>query len=749
MKFIKNFILILLFILPISNSFAAMMTHNQTATVSMSSGGIVAGVAFNSDGTKMFTSFAQRNGSAYFIEEYNLSTPYDISTSVSAGDSARCQLTGVTLGNSFSIYDLAFSSDGMRFFVVNRHFNNDTAGADEVAGFDLTSPYDISTCTFGSVHDELDTTALTTGSNAGDFDHDTVNRQHKVQSVEINDDGTKLFLLFFDNEDSDVGGRLYEYNLSTPYDVSTLSLVLTAGIAVPDTTSGVNNPSGMKFSSDGKRIFIVGHDSRRISQISLNKAYDTSSFTLDGGVSLTTGISPTNTQPRGVTFSANGLKLYIGNDNNQNSLDQIMEYDLVCPFYIIAGKCPAISKGDRTGIAIAQIEVATRTIEHSTDTALNRLKWIRRNKDNQNLTNLNLDFNFTNQVLASLTKAVKTSASKKSKKDKEQEVFYWSEGSIAVGRVGDTNVSSFKKVKTDAVTFGADKFTNNGGIRGLAFRFGKNDIDVGTAGSNLDTDTYNLTHYTSSPIEDDTKFIDTIIGVGVLNSDILLLDGERVTAERNGKQIYGTIKLKDEIKKNNLILVPSAQIDLGYTLLNDYQESGTSAMKYKKQSIQSRNTRLSIAAVDELENDKYKIRKHGKLEYKANLNRSSNIKYSYVSDTTSGEFDTKLNSGALHNLNAEVGIDIILPDSFSIFLIYERNQALGVGHTDKIHLAIGYLPNKKTNYAFKLEGSDNIGSVYMISKNINDFEIDFKLNNQDVLKPNTIDEAMISLKKIF
>ena len=487
MKFIKNFILILLFILPISNSFGAMVTHNQTATVSMSSGGIVAGVEFNSDGTKMFTSFAQKNGSAYYIEEYNLSKPYDISTRVSAGDSQRCELTGLETGNSFSVYDLDFSSDGMRFFVVNRHFNNDTAGADEVAGFDLTSPYDISTCTFGSVHDELDTTALTTGSNAGDFDHDTNNRQHKVQSVEINDDGTKLFLLFYDNEDDDVGGRLYEYNLSTPYDVSTLSLVLTAGIAVPDSTSGVDNPSGMKFSSDGKRIFIVGHDSRRISQISLNKAYDTSTFTLDGGVSLQTGISPTNTQPRGVTFSGNGLKLYIGNDNNQNSADQIMEYDLVCPFNIIEGKCPEITKGDRTGIAIAQIEVATRTIEHSTDTALNRLKWIRRNKDNQNLTNLNLDLNFTNQMLASLTKVVKTSATTKKKEEKQQDVFYWSEGSIAVGRVGDTNVSSFKKIKTDAITVGADKFTKNNGIRGLAFRFGKNDIDVGSAGSNLDT----------------------------------------------------------------------------------------------------------------------------------------------------------------------------------------------------------------------------------------------------------------------
>ncbi len=51
--------------------------------------------------------------------------------------------------------------------------------------------------------------------------------------------------------------------------------------------------------------------------------------------------------------------------------------------------------------------------------------------------------------------------------------------------------------------------------------------------------------------------------------------------------------------------------------------------------------------------------------------------------------------------------------------------------------------------SFKLEGSENIGSVYKISKNINDFEIDFRLNNQDALKPNIIDEATINLKKIF
>ena len=59
---------------------------------------------------------------------------------------------------------------------------------------------------------------------------------------------------------------------------------------------------------------------------------------------------------------------------------------------------------------------------------------------------------------------------KRKAKDKEEDVFYWSEGSIAVGRIGDTSISSTKKIGTDALTFGADKFTDDNGIKGLAFR---------------------------------------------------------------------------------------------------------------------------------------------------------------------------------------------------------------------------------------------------------------------------------------
>ena len=770
---LKNFLIIFFLLFSISNSFGAMVTHNQSVTVEQSRDAQISGIEFNEDGTKMFTSYNRRLSTDHtfagddtrFIEEYNLSTPFNISTRVSAGDSERCKLTGVTALAGYEIFDITFSSDGMKFLVAQSAESNINSG-DILSVFNLTSPYDVSTCVLANKNGGLGFKGIYYGSQAGDYTGSQA--LQRLKGVEINDDGTKLFLLFSDKDNEkypDVGARLYEFTLPTPYDVSNLwnnnrtpksTIVTTAGIELPDTVLGANDPGGMRFTPDGKKIFIIGHESTNILQISLTNAYDTSSYTIDGGLNLNTGISPSNAHPRGVTFSASGLKLYIGNDNNAGT-DQVMEYDLACPFNIIDEvKCPAIAKGDRTGLAIAQIEVATRTIEQSTDTALNRLKWIRRNKDNQNLTNLNLDLNFTNPMLVSLAKVVKNSATSKKTKEQEQEqeqeqdIFFWSEGSIAIGRVGETKVSSFKKIKTDAITVGADKFTKNNGIRGLAFRFGKDDVEVGSAGSNLDTDTYNLTHYTSSPIKDDTKFIDTVIGVGALNFDILsVLDGQRVTAKRDGKQIYGTIKLKDEIKKNNLTLVPSGQIDLGYTSLDRYQESGVSAIKFKRQSVQSRNARLSIAAAEELENEKYKIRKHGKLEYKANLNRSSSIKYSYLADTTSGEFYTKLYSGASHNLNGELGIDIILPDSFSIFLIYERNQALGVGHTDKINLAIGFLPNKKTNYTYKLAGSEHLGSEFKISKKINDFEIDFTLNNQDALRPNTIEEAMLSLRQIF
>ena len=127
-----------------------------------------------------------------------------------------------------------------------------------------------------------------------------------------------------------------------------------------------------------------------------------------------------------ITFNKDGLKMFSVNRNLVVMIMIVFEYDLACAFTVIAGKCPSITENkDRTGLAIAQIEIAKRNIDHSTNSALNRLSWIRRNKDKQSLTNLNIDFNFNNQRLASLTEVVRTSSVKKREKDKDENRGYF------------------------------------------------------------------------------------------------------------------------------------------------------------------------------------------------------------------------------------------------------------------------------------------------------------------------------------
>ena len=750
MSLLKKILIIFFFLIPFSNSFAAMVTKIDDQVFQDAADvkdGSMGGPEFNKDGTKMFVSYHNivnkvASGADDFIAEYTLSTPFDISTATYAGDSERCNATdpdhvGTVVGdNATTAVTIAFkfSDDGKKIFTAQRGMNT-SPGNSFVNRYDLTTPFDVSTCTYVSDVD-VDTAALQNGTNAGD--RLSTNDRNNLQGIEITNDGTKMFVSINDGNSGKNYANIKQYNFGTPYDLSTITLASTA--IVLDN----NNPFGMAFSKDGKRLFQSFRNSNTVVQFSLDSAFDLSSSTKDGEISLS-AIDSTLNDLIGITFSSNGLKLFAVHRQNE----KVYEFSLSCAFTVIEGNCSSITENkDRTGMALAQIEIAKRTIDHSTDTALNRLKWIRRNKDKQNLTNLNIDFNFTNQRLASLTEVVKASAAKKKTEDKEKDIFYWSEGSIAIGRIGDTSISSTKKIDTDAITFGADKFTNNNGIKGLAFRIGRNNVDIGTAGSNLDTDTYNITYYKTSPIKNDTKFLDTIIGFGRLDSDLLTVtDGQNLTADRIGNQLYGTIRIKNEIKKDNLIFIPSGRFDIGHTILDDYKESGIGAIDVDKQHIRSKKMRAGFAAVQDLSNDKYTIKRHGKLEYVANIDRASSFKYTYVDDG-SANFNDALHSGALHNINSEIGIDIVLPNSFSIFLIYERNQALGSGHTDKIHIAIGYLPNKETNFAFSIDGSDNFKSNYVLSKNINDYIIDFKLTN-DLFKPKEYDEASFNLIRKF
>ncbi len=654
------------------------------------------GVTFNNDGSKMYIIGTDSDA----VHEFNLTTNFNVDS--------------FTFSQSFSVSaqeliptQVKFNKDGSKMFIVGEH-------TDQVEEYILTKSFDISTATHES--------SFFIGT-----------QEARAYGLDFSTDGKNMYVSGLD------GQAVHQYSLNVGFDLSAgVTFLRTADLTTlrDDEGGDEDEPTGIEFNLDGTRMFLVGTKGNDVNQYTLSEGFNISTASWDGGLEY-------GGNPSAIHFSPSGLIMFIAGNS-----EVIREHHLPCPYNFFAGKCPPITEGDRRGIAEAQIDIANRTIEHSTDTVLNRLKWIRRNKDLQDLSFRNIKLNFSNQMLASLAEAIHVSTSPQ-KKNKNKDIFYWSEGSLAFGKVKEKETSSKRKIYTDGITIGADKFTDDQGIKGLAFRFSQNDVKVGTAGSRLDTNTYNLTYYSTTPVKDDSRFLDAVVGIGTLKSDISsVLDVFTLSGNRNGKQIYGTLKLKEEIKKDELILIPAAQIDLGYTLLSSYSESGKSAMRFEKQSIQSRNLRLSLASVEELNNEKYKMKRHGKIEYKANLHRSSNVKYSYINDSSS-KFDTELNSGALHNFNWEAGVDIIYDENFSLFFIYEHNKALGAGYTNKIHIALGYLPQKNTNFAIKIEGDDIIKSKYIYTKNVNGLDIDFYLLNNNAMRPETFDEIALNLRKVF
>ena len=169
---------------------------------------------------------------------------------------------------------MAFSSDGLKIFILSRANGSNN---DRLYRYDLTIAYDVSACAFVKDVDP-DTDALAGTSFGGRPDK---SRYH-VQGVEINPDGTKIFLVF--NDVNGEGDGVKEYNLSTPYDVATMSLVTSGGIHL----SGAEgfNPDAIFVVLNGKRLFVTDHDKYTVTQFTLHNPYDTSSFTKDGSVSI-------------------------------------------------------------------------------------------------------------------------------------------------------------------------------------------------------------------------------------------------------------------------------------------------------------------------------------------------------------------------------------------------------------------------------------------------------------------------------
>ena len=230
------------------------------------------GVAFNTDGTKMFVC----GSGGQDVNEYTLSTGFDVSTS--------------TFVDAFSVsaqdsipMDLAFNTDGTKMFVVG------LIGQD-VNEYTLSTGFDVSTSTFV---DAFSVSSQDTSPNG----------------LAFNADGTKMFVV------GETADAVYEYTLSTGFDVSTSTYSQSFSVSAQETS-----PQGLAFNTGGTKMFVVGKIGDDVNEYALSTGFDvsTAAFTQSFSVSAQTG------WPHGIAFNTDQTKMFIVG----LSADEVNEYDI-------------------------------------------------------------------------------------------------------------------------------------------------------------------------------------------------------------------------------------------------------------------------------------------------------------------------------------------------------------------------------------------------------------------------------------
>ena len=609
------------------------------------------------------------------VNEYKLTIGFDISTATFV-DSFD------TESEDNDSRDVKFNQNGTKMFVLGKQ-------NDRVCEYTLSTGFDVSsTVTF--------------------VDCASVSEESMPDELEFNPDGTKMFVM------GESGDDVNEYTLSTGFDVSTATFVDSFSVRSEETV-----PMGLAFTYDGTKMFVTGWTGEDINEYTLSTGFDVSTATFVDSFSIT----DQDDEPGSLAFSSDGSKLFLlGRENNK-----VYEYSLTCYYGVINCMDPTSDKDDVASVE-AQTESAKQLIQHTTFPVLNRMEWLRRNRNNSNLTNQNIKFHFADEILTSLSNlTIPASLSGNNSSSAEPQSgnwSYWSEGEVSIGKIRDTLTSSAKNISTTAITIGVDKRTDNNRMFGLALRFGIDDIDIGISKNSLDIDAVSLTLYETRPQGEDI-FIDSLLGIGSFKTDIVNAVGSSSTkGKRDGKQIFSSFKIRETFKKNKLNFTPNIKLDLGFTSLSDYSENGSTNLKFDRQNIGTIITYIggTLDSSSNLRNGTFKP--YFEYDYFADISPSSEQKISYISDTSSTYTLTNINSST-HNFMSKLGFDFITDSGWDFTSSYQRTQNKEYGYNDAFNFGVNYISRKNIEYAMFL---DNNKVFIDYKRKINGFDITFGSN---------------------
>ncbi len=246
-------------------------------TVEQDSGTAACGIHISEDdGTKMY--LLHTNDKIY---QYTLSTAYDVSSASYASKT-------IDLSSESDIKtDMWMSDDGVRLFVCGRTL-------DTVRSYTMSTPWDISTVSYDSK--SLDVSAKETAP----------------RGIFVGDDGAELYVVGTQNAD------IHQYTMSSAYDLATASFTATKD------TSGeaLGQANAIQFNRNGEVCIMVDGDESKWQEYNLSTPWDISTASA-GSVRKRTyeGI------PTGMYITPDGKNAY-GSTSPDYAYDRISQYKL-------------------------------------------------------------------------------------------------------------------------------------------------------------------------------------------------------------------------------------------------------------------------------------------------------------------------------------------------------------------------------------------------------------------------------------
>ena len=319
----------------------------------------------------------------------------------------------------------------------------------------------------------------------------------------------------------------------------------------------------------------------------------------------------------------------------------------------------------------------------------------------------------------------------------------WTAGSAYVSKIGDSINSSSQETEGQAVALGFDKKLSDSDFLGFAIQYGESDTDIGTNGTSVDSENMNFSIYRTRPL-DNNNFIETLLGIGLIESDLKRVHNSNVlTSTRDGTQIFGSINYGKTIDKGDFNITPIGRLDLGYTKLDDYKETGLNALYYASQRIENGLASFGFEFSDNIQFNENKFQPFGSLKFITDFSNSSDAKINYVTDTsTIYTYTQEANSD--HLISSMIGLTFIAGDYLNINSSYSRVQGNQSERRDTIDFAINFISNRETQYSLSLAGDENAEAKLGISKNIYGFDLGFNASESFSVNPNQEAELMLT-----